>query len=152
MLRIVEGGLDDDRVIAMLKFHFDTNIAVTPAGSAHVFDVSRLKAPDVSFWSAWQDETVMATGALKRMDVDNGEVKSMHTLQTSRRSGVGQAMLLHIMAAASAMGLKQLWLETGSFEFFAPARALYAKHGFLECEPFADYKPDVNSTFMTRSI
>lgn len=152
MIKIIEGGLDDARVIAMLKFHFDTNISVTPAGSAHVFDVSRLKAPDISFWSAWKGDTLMGTAALKRMDAENGEVKSMHTLATSRRSGVGQAMLLHVIDAARAMGLKQLWLETGSFEFFAPARALYAKHGFTECEPFTGYKPDVNSTFMTRMV
>jgi putative acetyltransferase len=152
MLRIVEGGLDDPRVIAMLKFHFDTNIAVTPAGSAHVFDVSRLKAPDISFWSAWDKDTLMGTGALKRMDDDNGEVKSMHTLETSRRSGVGQGMLLHIIDAAYAIGLKTLWLETGSFDFFAPARALYAKHGFVVCGPFAGYKPDKNSTFMNLEL
>ena len=94
----------------------------------------------------------MGTGALKRINETDGEVKSMHTLQTARRSGTGQAMLLHIMAAAKALGLKQLYLETGSFEFFAPARALYAKHGFVECEPFVGYKPDVNSTFMTKEI
>lgn len=152
MLTIKQGGLDDARVIAMLKFHFDTNISVTPAGSAHVFDVSRLKAPDISFWSAWDGDTLMGTGALKRMDAENGEVKSMHTLVTSRRSGVGQAMVLHIIAAAQSMGLKRLWLETGSFDFFAPARALYAKHGFTECEPFVGYKPDPNSTFMMRDI
>jgi putative acetyltransferase len=79
-------------------------------------------------------------------------VKSMHTMEASRRSGVGQAMLLHIIEAAQAMGLKQLWLETGSFAFFAPARALYAKHGFTECDPFEGYKLDVNSTFMTLKI
>jgi putative acetyltransferase len=152
MINIIEGGLDDPRVIAMLKFHFDTNISVTPPGSAHVFDVSRLKAPDVSFWAAWEGDTLMGTGALKRMDNENGEVKSMHTLVTARRSGVGRLMLLHIMDAAKAMGLKQLWLETGSFEFFAPARALYAKHGFVECAPFEGYELDPNSTFMTKAI
>lgn len=152
MIKIVDGGLDDARVVAMLKFHFDTNISVTPAGSAHVFDVSRLKAPDISFWSTWDGEALMGTGALKKIDAINGEVKSMHTLVTSRRSGVGQAMVLHIIDAARAMGLKQLWLETGSFVFFAPARALYAKNGFVECEPFEGYQRDANSTFMTRRI
>jgi putative acetyltransferase len=152
MINIVPGGLDDPRVVAMLKFHFDTNIAVTPPGSAHVFDVSRLKSPDISFWTAWDGDTLMGTGALKRMDDDHGEVKSMHTLESARRSGVGRLMLLHIMDAAKAMGLRQLWLETGSFDFFAPARSLYAKHGFVECAPFEGYKPDPNSTFMTREI
>ena len=152
MLRIADGGLDEPQVLAMLKFHFDTNISVTPQGSAHVFDVSRLKAPDISFWSAWGGETLMGVGALKRMDASHGEVKSMHTLQTSRRSGVGGAMLRHIIAKAQGMGLARLSLETGSFDFFAPARALYERHGFVECGPFGDYKPDPNSTFMSREI
>jgi putative acetyltransferase len=152
MLKIIEGGLENEQVIAMLKYHFDTNISVTPEGSAHVFDLSRLQQPDIRFWSAWNGEALMGTGALKRMDEGNGEVKSMHTRVTSRRSGVGQAMVLHIMAEAKSMGLKRLWLETGSFDFFAPARALYAKHGFVECEPFEGYTKDPHSTFMTRHI
>jgi putative acetyltransferase len=152
ILKIVEGGLDHPDVLAMLQFHFDTNIAVTPPGSAHVFDVSRLKAPDVFFWSAWIGEMLMGVGALKLMDADNGEIKSMHTLQASRRSGVGGAILRHIIEEGRMKGLKRLYLETGSFDFFAPARALYAKHSFKECEPFGEYKIDPNSTFMMRKI
>ncbi len=152
IMKIVEGGLDHQQVLAMLRFHFDTNMAVTPPGSAHVFDVSRLKAPDVFFWSAWIGEMLMGVGALKLMGNDEGEIKSMHTLQTSRRSGVGGAMLRHIIDEAQKHGVKRLYLETGSFEFFAPARALYAKHGFKPCGPFGDYKPDPNSTFMTKEI
>ncbi len=151
-LRIVRGGLDDPQVLAMLKLHFDTNVSVTPKGSAHVFDVSRLKSPDISFWSAWEGETLMGVGALKRMSANEGEIKSMHTLKTARRSGVGSALLSHIMGEAKAMGLSRLFLETGSFDFFASARALYARHGFAECPPFEGYKPDPNSTFMARDI
>lgn len=152
IMKIVEGGLDHQQVLAMLRFHFDTNMAVTPPGSAHVFDVSRLKAPDVFFWSAWIGEMLMGVGALKLMGNDEGEIKSMHTLQTSRRSGVGGAMLRHIIDEAQKHGVKRVYLETGSFEFFAPARALYAKHGFKPCGPFGQYKPDSNSTFMTKEI
>jgi putative acetyltransferase len=152
MLRIVDGGLDDPQVIAMLKFHFDTNISVTPPGSAHVFDLSRLKEPDVSFWSAWDSDTLVGVGALKRMNGEDGEVKSMHTRKEARGSGVGSAMLRHILGKAKAMGLKRLYLETGSFDYFAPARALYARHGFAECPPFAEYNLDKNSTFMSREI
>jgi putative acetyltransferase len=152
MLRIVEGGLDNDQVLAMLRFHFDTNMAVTPPGSAHVFDVSRLKQPDVFFWSAWNEETLMGTGALKLLTATHGEIKSMHTLQTARRSGVGTALLQYIVEQAKSKKLKRLSLETGSFAFFAPARALYTRHGFEECAPFGDYKLDTNSTFMTRKI
>jgi putative acetyltransferase len=152
MLKIIQGGLDHSDVVAMLKFHFDTNISVTPAGSAHVFDLSRLAKPDILFWSAWEGDMLLGTGALKRLDANNGEIKSMHTLQSSRRTGVGQAILLHIMQEAKQLGLRQLWLETGSFDFFAPARGLYSKHGFTECPPFEGYSPDPNSTFMTRQI
>ena len=151
-LRIVRGGLDDPQVLAMLKLHFDTNVSVTPKGSAHVFDVSRLKSPDIAFWSAWDGATLMGVGALKRMSAREGEIKSMHTLKTARRSGVGSALLSHIMGEAKGMGLSRLLLETGSFDFFAPARALYARHGFAECPPFEGYKPDPNSTFMARDI
>ena len=152
MLTIRTGGLDHPAVIAMLQFHFDTNRSVTPAGSCHVFDLSRLRQPDVAFWSAWRGEELMGTGALKRMDAANGEVKSMHTLVSARRSGVGQAMLERIVEEARAAGLGRLWLETGSFDFFAPARALYARNGFVECDPFEGYVADPHSTFMTRAI
>ncbi len=151
-MRIVDGGLDDPQVIAMLKFHFDTNISVTPPDSAHVFDLSRLKHPDVYFWSAWESDMLMGVGALKRLDSGHGEVKSMHTLATARRSGVGAALLVHIMVKARELGLTRLSLETGSFDFFAPARALYARYRFKECGPFGDYKPDPNSIFMTREL
>lgn len=152
MLRIVDGGLDDPQVIAMLRFHFDTNVAVTPRGSAHVFDLERLKQPDIWFWSAWNGRTLMGTGALKRIGANDGEIKSMHTLKDGRRTGVGSAMVRHILSEAKAMGLVRLYLETGSFDYFAPARALYTKHGFVPCPPFDGYKPDPNSMFMMREI
>ena len=152
MLNIMTGDIDHPQVIALLKFHFDTNIRVTPKGSAHVFDLSRLKQPDVMFWSVWEDQKLLGTGALKLMGEDRGEVKSMHTLLSARRKGVAKFVLQHILATAREKQLKQLFLETGSFVYFAPARALYAGHGFIECEPFGDYKPDRNSTFMTLEL
>lgn len=150
--RIVDGGLDDPRVIELLVRHMETNIAVTPPGSVHAFDVARLKHPDVSFWSAWRGDTLVGVGALKSLDLAHGEVKSMHTLSEARRSGIGRAMLSHIIAVARSRGMKRLSLETGSFEFFRPAVALYERFGFVECEPFADYEPDPNSTFMTLEL
>ncbi len=151
-MKIVAGGLDDPRVIAMLKFHFDTNHAVTPPGSVHVFDLSRLKQPDVYFCSAWDDEKLMGVGAFKVLSPTHAEVKSMHTAKELRRTGTGAAIMLHLIDEARARGIKRLSLETGSFDYFAPARALYAKYGFEECGPFGNYKPDLNSTFMTREI
>ncbi len=147
--RITEGGLDDPRVIALLTLHVTRARAVTPEGSAHALDLSGLKQPAIRFWSLWEGEALAAVGALKRLSEEEGEVKSMHTAEALRGRGHGAAMLRHIVAAARAGGLSRLYLETGSFGYFAPARAMYAKAGFTECQPFGDYRPDPNSTFMT---
>ena len=97
-------------------------------------------------------DTVVAVGALRRLSADHGELKSMHTAQAARGRGVGSAMLRHIMAAARARGMSRLSLETGSWAYFAPARALYARHGFVECGPFGEYREDPNSVFMTLEL
>lgn len=151
-MRIQESGLDDPRVIALLERHLVSARAETAAGSAHALDLSGLKAPEIRFWSAWEGEAVLGVGALKRLDAVHGEVKSMHTAEAARRRGVGAAMLAWIIAAAGEQGLERLSLETGSWAYFAPARALYARHGFIECAPFADYRPDPNSVFMSRTL
>ena len=151
-MRIQESGLDDPRVIALLERHLVSARAETAAGSAHALDLSGLKAPEIRFWSAWEGEAVLGVGALKRLNAVHGEVKSMHTAEAARRRGVGAAMLAWIIAAAGEQGLVRLSLETGSWAYFAPARALYARHGFIECAPFADYRPDPNSVFMSRTL
>jgi putative acetyltransferase len=151
-VRIVPGGLDDERVCALLAKHHAINHELTPPESVHVFDLRRLREPDISFWSAWDGESLVGVGALRRLDAEHGEVKSMHTVAEARRGGVGSALLANIIASARTMGLRRLSLETGSFEYFRPAVALYAKHGFVECEPFGEYAPDPNSTFMTLAL
>lgn len=160
---IVAGGLDDARVVALLRTHVDTARAVTPPGSSHALDLAGLRSPDIGFWSAWEragdaaagirpTDTLLGVGALKRLSAVHGEVKSMHTAAAARRRGVGAALLRHIVAAARAGGMRRLSLETGSFAYFAPAVALYRAHGFVECPPFADYRPDPSSLFMTLEL
>ncbi len=153
-MHIVEGGLDDPRVVALLHTHLTRARAVTPPGSAHALDLSGLRAPGITFWSAWDEATdaLLGVGALKRLAADHGEVKSMHTAEAMRGRGVGTAMLRHIIAAARARGMTRLSLETGAFDYFAAARALYARHGFVECPPFGDYHPDRNSVFLTLAL
>jgi putative acetyltransferase len=151
-MHIIEGGLDDPRVVALLETHVTRARAETALGSAHALDLSGLRAPTVAFWSAWEGDAVVGVGALKRLSDDHGEIKSMHTAEAARGRGVGSAMLRHIMAAARARGMTRLSLETGSWPYFLPARALYARHGFVECGPFADYQQDPNSVFMTREL
>ena len=148
-MHIVEGGLDDPRVIELLHVHLLRARAETAPGSAHALDRSGLRSPDVTFWSAWEGDSLAGVGALKRLSPDHGEVKSMHTAERMRRKGVGAAILRHIVASARQRGMSRVSLETGSWPYFAPARTLYARHGFVECPPFGDYRHDANSVFMT---
>jgi putative acetyltransferase len=151
-MHIVEGGLDDPRVVALLHTHLTRARAETAAGSAHALDLSGLRAPEVTFWSAWEGDEIVGVGALKRLSDDHGEVKSMHTAEAARGRGVGSALLREIMATARARRMTRLSLETGSWPYFLPARALYARHGFVECGPFGEYREDPNSVFMTVAL
>jgi putative acetyltransferase len=149
---IVCGGLDDARVHALLDHHVKTARAETGRGSAHALDLEGLRSADTTFWSAWDGETVVGMGALRRLSPTHGEIKSMHTAASHRRSGIATAILRHIMEAARAAGLRRLSLETGSWAYFQPARALYGRHGFMDCRPFGEYVDDPNSVFMTRNL
>ena len=151
-LTIRDGGLDDPRVQALLVRHFTTARAQTGRGSAHALDLDGLRSPDILFYSAWDGDRIAGIGALRRLDQSHGEIKSMHTDESLRRKGVGSAILLHIIAAARALGMSRLSLETGSWPYFDPARELYRRHGFVECPPFGDYVTDANSVFMTRAL
>jgi putative acetyltransferase len=152
MMRIIQGDFSDPRVVDLLHIHLTSARAETAPGSAHAMDLATLQAPDVSFWTIWDDETLLGVGALKRLSADHGEVKSMHTAQSMRGRGVGSAMLRHIIATARASRMSRLSLETGSWEYFRPARAFYRSHGFVECPPFADYVLDPNSVFMSLDL
>ena len=151
-LHILEGGLDDPRVVALLHTHVTRARGETARGSAHALDVSGLRAPDITFWSAWEGEDVVGVGALRRLSAEHGEIKSRHTAEAARGRGVGSALLRQIMASARARGMSRLSLETGSWAYFLPARALYARHGFVECPPFGEYREDPNSVFMTLEL
>ena len=151
-MHITEGGLDDPRVIALLEIHVARARAETAVGSAHALDLAGLRAPEMSFWSAWEGDAAIGVGALKRLSADHGEIKSMHTAEAARGRGVGSAMLAHIVAAARVRGMSRLSLETGAWAYFAPARALYERRGFVECPPFGDYAAVPNRVFLTLPV
>jgi putative acetyltransferase len=152
MMRIIEGDFSDPRVLALLKVHLATARAETALGSAHALDLTGLQSRDVIFWTIWEKETLLGMGALKRLSAEHGEIKSMHTAQVMRRKGVGSEMLRHIVTIARTNGMSRLSLETGSWDYFRPARALYSKHGFVECPPFGEYLPDPNSILMSLDL
>ncbi|MBV9073975.1 MAG: GNAT family N-acetyltransferase, partial [Acidobacteria bacterium] len=120
--------------------------------SAHALDLTQLRSPDISLWTIWDDETLLGMGALKRLSAEHGELKSMFTAPSSRRKGVGGAMLRYIIGVARASGMKRLSLETGSWDYFLPARRFYRSHGFEDSPPFADYLFDPNSVFLSLDL
>jgi len=139
-------------VFALLEEHLRSMHELSPPESVHALDVSRLKSPDIAFWTVRDGNTLLGCGALKELDPEHGEVKSMRTPAALRRRGAGRAVLSHILQEARARGYRRLSLETGSMDAFAPAQKLYESFGFTYCGPFADYKPDPNSVFMTLEL
>lgn len=149
---ITEGGLDDPRVQALLTTHLTKARAATAEGFAFALDLSGLRVPEIRFFSAWDGETLLGVGALKRLADDHGEVKSMHTAEAARRRGIGGLMLRHLMAVARETGMARVSLETGTSAYFQPAVAMYLRHGFVACEPFADYAASGENRFLTRTL
>ncbi len=150
--RIVEDDLSGTAIRALLEQHFAGMLANSPAGSCHFLDFAGLNAPDVTFWAIHRGDALAGCGALKLLDAAQGEIKSMRTADAFLRQGVAARLLDHIIAEARIRGLQRLSLETGSGAAFEPAIALYRRYGFTDCEPFAAYRPDPFSRFMTRVL
>ncbi|SDD22053.1 GNAT family N-acetyltransferase [Auraticoccus monumenti] len=141
-MRIERDDLSRAAVHALLEEHLADMHATSPPESVHALDLSGLTSPGTTVWTAWEDDVLLGCAALKELSPDSGEVKSMRTSAAARRRGVAAALLTHLVDRARERGWRSLWLETGSQDFFAPARALYARHGFVGCPPFGDYRPD----------
>ncbi|WP_395795265.1 GNAT family N-acetyltransferase [Aquimonas sp.] len=139
-------------VFALLDEHLRNMRELSPPESVHALDVSGLKRAEVSFWSVREGDTLLGCGALKQLDPQHGELKSMRTPQALRRRGAGRAMLAHLIEEARRRGYTRLSLETGSMEAFRPAWQLYSSFGFSYCGPFGEYREDPNSVFMTLDL
>jgi len=144
--------LDGPEIAALLSEHLEDMYRISPPESVHALDLEKLRAPGITFWSAWSGGVLAGCVALKKLDAGHGEIKSMRTAAGQRRRGVGAALLEHVLEQAHARGFRRLSLETGTQPEFAPARALYARYGFVPCGPFGDYAQDPCSTFMTRAL
>jgi len=151
-VKIVVDDLSGPAIAEFLAEHLRDMRAISPPESVHALDLDELRKPEITFWSVLDGDTLVGCAALKRLDADHAELKSMRTASTRRRGGIGSLILDHVIGEARRMGYTRLSLETGSFDFFEPARTLYRKFGFDYCEPFADYTLDPNSVYMTREI
>lgn len=146
---IREDDLTGPEIAALLQAHLDTMALHSPPESIHALDLDALRVPDVTFWTVWDGPDLLGCGALKELDAGHGEIKSMHTAEQHRGRGVARLLVKYILRTARDRGYARLSLETGSMEAFAPARALYARFGFVETGPFGDYAEDPFSVFMT---
>lgn len=147
--------IDDLRgpeIRALLQAHLDSMHEHSPPESVHALDLDALRQPEITFWTAWKGAELLGCGAIKRLDAQHAELKSMRTSTAHLRKGVARALLDHILDAARHKGFTRLSLETGTAAAFAPARQLYTRAGFVECGPFEGYALDPHSVFMTKTL
>ena len=152
MLRSIEGNFNHPEVNQLLKKHFIELRAASPEGSAHVLDIPGLMIPSIKFWSLWEENQLMGCGALKFLNENHGEFKSIRIHDDFRRKGYGDKIINHLINEAKKLNIKRLSIETGSGSFFTPARKLFKNCGFKPCPPFAHYKEDINSLYLTKLL
>ena len=152
MLKSIEGNFDHPEVNQLLKKHFIELRAASPEGSAHVLDIEGLRISTIKFWSLWENNLLMGCGALKFLDKNHGEFKSIRVHDDFRTKGKGIEVINHLIDEAKKLKIKRLSIETGAGNFFSPARKLFENCGFKACPPFAHYKEDANSLYLTKLI
>jgi len=151
-MEIKVDDLKGAEIQALLAEHLECMYRVSPPESVHALDVAALCQPEVTFWSIWIGPLLAGCGALKELNGEHGEIKSMRTASALLGKGVASRLLHHLIKEAKVRGYRRLSLETGSMDYFVPARKLYEKFGFIVCGPFDGYKEDPNSTFMSLSL
>ena len=152
MLKSIEGNFDHPEVNELLTKHFIELRKASPEGSAHVLDIPGLKVNSIKFWSLWNKDYLVGCGALKFLNKNHGEFKSIRVHDKFRKKGNGIKVINHLIYEAEKLEIKRLSIETGTGEFFVPARRLFDKCGFKPCPPFAHYKEDINSLYLTKLI
>jgi len=152
MLKSIEGNFDNPEVNKLLTKHFIELRAASPEGSAHVLDIPGLKDPSIKFWSLWEDDKIFGCGALKFLDKEHGEFKSIRIHENFKNKGNGIKIIDHLIEEAKKLDIKRISLETGAGKFFDPARKLFKRCDFKPCKPFAHYKEDVNSLYLSKLI
>ena len=152
IMKSIENNFDEPQVNELLLKHFIELRSVSPPGSTHVLDIPGLKDSTIRFWSLWDGENLVGCGALKILEKEHGEFKSIRIHDNFRKQGQGINVINHLINEAKKLKIKRLSIETGAGDFFIPARKLFKKTGFTACEPFAHYKEDANSVYLTRLI
>jgi putative acetyltransferase len=152
MMEITIDDLSGPEIAALLTEHLRCMAEVSPPESRHALNLDELRKPDITFWSVWDGRELVGCGALKELNSEHGEIKSMRTAQAHLRKGVASLLLERIISEAKQRAYRRLSLETGSMRYFEPAHQLYRKFGFVRCPPFDGYIEDANSLFMTKEL
>ena len=148
-MKSIEGNFNKPEVNKLLISHFIELSSVSPVCRGHVLDIPGLKNPSIKFWSLWENDQLIGCGALKFLDQEHGELKSIRVADSFRRKGNGFKVINHLINEAKELNIKKISLETGTGNFFTPARKLFDKCGFKVCEPFAHYKKDPDACYMS---
>ena len=151
-MKSIEGNFDNSEVNNLLKKHFIELRSVSPAGSTHVLDIDGLKDPSIKFWSLWENNKLVGCGALKFLEKNHGEFKSIRVADEFKKKGIGERIINHLIEEAKKLKISKLSIETGAGDFFLPARNLFSKFGFKSCPPFAHYNDDPNSCYYTLDL
>ncbi|CAM4180502.1 GNAT family N-acetyltransferase [Saccharibacillus endophyticus] len=151
-MKIRIDDLQGPEIAALLEDHLHSMTLHSPPESIHALDLDKLRKPEITFWTLWENDELLGCGAIKELDPTHAELKSMKTDSKHLRKGVAEKLLVHIIEEARGRGYEQISLETGSMDAFVPARRLYEKYGFEECGPFGDYELDANSLFMVKGL
>ena len=151
-MKLIEGNFDNPEVNKLLVKHFIELRSVSPAGNTHVLDIVGLKDPSIKFWSLWKQNQLIGCGALKFLNKNHGEFKSIRVADKFRKKGNGIKVINHLINKAKKLNIKIISLETGAGNFFIPARKLFDKCGFSACKPFAHYKEDPDACYMSLLI
>ena len=137
-MNIKVDDLSGSEIRKLLQEHIQSALLHSPPESIHALDIESLRKPEITFWTVWESGELLGCGALKELDSQHGEIKSMRTSALQLRKGVARNLLNHILEEAKRRSYRRLSLETGSMAAFEPARTLYTKFGFIFCAPFAD--------------
>ena len=151
-MKSIEGNFDNSEVLELLNKHFIELRSVSPEGSTHVLDIEGLNNQNIKFWSLWEDNLLMGCGALKFLNKEHGEFKSIRVEDKFRKKDNGIKILKHLIFEAKKLNIKRISVETGTGDFFIPARNLFNKCGFKLCKPFEHYREDPNSCYMSMLI
>ena len=151
-MKTIEGNFDNPEVNQLLKKHFIELRSVSPEGSTHVLDIEGLQDKSIKFWSIYENDELIGCGALKFIDLNHGELKSIRVADPFRNKGNGKKIIKVLIEKSLQLNIQKISVETGSGEFFLPARKLFKNSGFIKCKPFSHYLDDPNSCYMSLKL